>query len=144
MDSKIAEAPSPADRARAVLIYDGTCGLCRGGVSWISRRAVRGRFEFLPCQAAERRVRYPWMDEQTCLGAMQLILPDGRILSGDAAIPEILLRLRGWRWVAGIFRLPGVEILAPRLYAWVARHRYQISCMLGRTADGPRQRSRSG
>jgi hypothetical protein len=28
--------------------------------------------------------------------------------------------------------LPGVELLAPRVYAWVARHRYQISCMLGR------------
>jgi hypothetical protein len=25
-----------------------------------------------------------------------------------------------------------VEVLAPRLYAWVARHRYQISCMIGR------------
>jgi predicted DCC family thiol-disulfide oxidoreductase YuxK len=63
---------------------------------------------------------------------MQLILPDGRLLAGDAAIPEILRRLRGWRWLALLFRLPGVEILAPRLYAWVARHRYEISCMLGR------------
>ena len=95
MDPKVEETQAAVDRARAVLIYDGACGLCRGGVSWISRRAVRGHFEFLPCQAAERRVRYPWMDERTCLEAMQLILPDGRILAGDAAIPEILRRLRG-------------------------------------------------
>ncbi len=132
MDSKLEEREAPAGGARAILIYDGACGLCRGGVSWISRRAVGGQFEFLPCQAAERRARYPWMHERSCMEAMQLILPDGRLLAGDAAIPEILRRLRGWRWLALLFRLPGVEVLAPRLYAWVARHRYQISCMLGR------------
>ena len=118
--------------AQAVLIYDGTCGFCQGGVSWIGRRAVRGEFEFLPCQAAERRARYPWMDERACLEAMQLILPDGRVLAGDAAIPEVLRRLKGWRWLASLFRAPGVSLLAPSIYAWVARHRYQISCMLGR------------
>jgi predicted DCC family thiol-disulfide oxidoreductase YuxK len=132
MTSKLEEAQAPADRARAVLIYDGTCGLCRGGVSWLSRRAVSGHFEFLPCQAAERRARYPWMDERTCLQAMQLILPDGRVLAGDAAIPEILRRLRGWRWLVQAFRLPGMERRAPRLPAGGARPHYPISCMLGR------------
>jgi predicted DCC family thiol-disulfide oxidoreductase YuxK len=58
------------------------------------------------------------------------------VLAGDAAIPEILRRLRGWRWLARVCRLPGIELLAPRLYAWVARHRYQISCMLGRARGG--------
>jgi predicted DCC family thiol-disulfide oxidoreductase YuxK len=136
MTSKLEEVQASAERARAVLIYDGTCGLCQDGMAWIARRAVKDRFEFLPCQAAERRTRYPWMNERTCLEAMHLILPDGRVLAGDAAIPEILKRLRGWRWLAQAFRLPGVEIIAPRVYAWVARHRYQISCMLGRPPRG--------
>jgi len=118
--------------SQAVLIYDGACGLCQGGVSWIARRVVRGEFEFLPCQAADRHARYPWMEERACMEAMQLVLPDGRVLAGDAAIPEILRRLRGWRWLVAIFAIPGVGLLAPRVYAWVARHRYQISCMLGR------------
>jgi len=114
---------------RVVVIYDGACGLCQGSVAWLSRRAVRGEFEFLPCQATERRARFPWMDERTCLEAIQLLLPDGRVLAGAGAIPEILKRLRGWRWLAACFRLPGAGPLAPRLYAWVARHRYRISCM---------------
>lgn len=120
---------------QAVVIYDGACGLCQGGIAWISRRAARGEFEFLPCQAAERRARFPWMAEKTCLDAIQLVLADGRVLAGDAAIPEILRRLRGWRWLAACFRLPGMELFAPRLYAWVARHRYQLSCLLGRHPD---------
>ncbi len=122
-----------ATAKQAVLIYDGACALCQGGVSWISRHVVRGGLQFLPCQAAERRARFPWMDEGACLEAMQLVLPDGRVLAGDAAIPELLKRLRGWRWVAVLFRIPGVTLVAPHVYAWIARHRYRISCMLGRS-----------
>jgi predicted DCC family thiol-disulfide oxidoreductase YuxK len=123
--------------ARAVVIYDGACGLCGEGVAWIGRRARRGEFEFLPCQAAERRMRFPWMEERTCMEAMQLILPDGRALAGAAAIPEIMRRLRGWRWLAALFRLPGVDRLAPPAYAWIARHRYRISTVLRRRHGGP-------
>lgn len=119
--------------AHAVLIYDGTCGLCQEGVAWLSRRARRGEFEFLPCQAAERRARYPWMDERACLEAMQLILPDGRVLAGAAAAPEIFKRLRGWRWLALAFRIPGAGWLAPRGYAWIARRRHRLAGLLGKS-----------
>jgi predicted DCC family thiol-disulfide oxidoreductase YuxK len=123
---------------QAVLIYDGLCSLCRRGVTWISRRAIRGQIEFLPCQAAERRARFPEMEDRACLEAMQLVLPDGRVLSGAAAAPEILRRLQRWRWLAAAFRLPGMGLVAPRAYAWIARHRYQISTLLGRRHDRSR------
>lgn len=111
----------------AVLIYDGECPICRSGMRWVEQRAAAGQFEFLPCQSPERRARFPWMSEETCLEALQLVLPDGRVLAGDAAISEILRRVRGWRWLALVFRLPGAALLAPRLYRWVARHRRAIS-----------------
>jgi predicted DCC family thiol-disulfide oxidoreductase YuxK len=116
----------------AVVVYDGGCALCRGGIQWITRRAVRGEFEFLPCQSDERRARLPWLDESRCMEAIHLVLPGGRVLAGDAAIPEILRRLRGWRWLATLFRLPGARRLGPPVYGWVARHRYQLSCLIGR------------
>ena len=60
------------------------------------------------------------------------MLPDGRVLGGaDAAVPEILRRLRGWRWVAALFRLPGAGLIAPIAYRWIARNRYRISCAIG-------------
>ena len=116
----------------AVLIYDGECPICQGGVRWVRRRALPGQFEFLPCQSPARRGRFPWMSEQTCLEALQLVLPDGRVLAGEVAIPEILRRLRGWHWLAHLFQLPGAGFLAPRLYQWVARNRYAISCVAAR------------
>ena len=123
---------------RAVLIYDGLCHLCGQGVTWISRRVIRGQLEFLPCQAAERRARFPWMEDRACLGAMQLVLPDGRVLAGAAALPEILRRLHRWRWLAAAFRLPGMGLAAPPVYAWIARHRYQISTLMGRRHERSR------
>jgi predicted DCC family thiol-disulfide oxidoreductase YuxK len=117
---------------RPVVIYDGACGLCEGGVRWISARAVRGSLEFLPCQSIERRARYPEMEESRCMQAMQLVLRDGRVLGGAEAIPEILRHLKGWRWLAALFHVPGVRGLAPIVYGWVARHRYQVSCLIGR------------
>lgn len=114
----------------SVLVYDGHCPICQGGMRWVERHALPGRFEFLPCQSAERSRRFPWMSETACLEALQLVLPDGRVLAGDRAIPEVLRRLRGWRWVAMMFRLPGMGLVAPRVYGWVARNRYTISCAL--------------
>lgn|SRR5262245_38774789 len=114
-----------------VVIYDSACGLCRGGITWISKNAVRGALEFLPCQSAERRVRFPSIDESSCMSAIHVILPDGRVLAGADAVPEILGRLRRWRWLTGLFRIPGARRFAPRVYQWVARHRYQLSCSVG-------------
>ncbi len=116
----------------AVVVYDGECPICQGGVRWVERRALPGQFEFLPCQSPERRARFPWMAEETCLEALQLVLPGGSVLAGDAAISEILRHLSGWRWVTPVFGLRGVKLFAPRLYRWVARHRYAISGPLRR------------
>ncbi len=113
-----------------VLIYDGECPLCQGGMRWVKRHALPDQFEFVTCQSPERRARFSWMPEESCMEAIQLVLPDGEVLAGDAAISEILRRLRGWRWLARLFEIPGMRWLAPRLYQWVARHRYAMSCAL--------------
>jgi predicted DCC family thiol-disulfide oxidoreductase YuxK len=118
-----------------VLIYDGACALCRGAVTWIGRRVVRGAIEFLPCQAAERRARFPSIAEASCLAAMHLVLPDGRVLAGADAVPEILARLRRWRRLALLFRLPGARLAAPVVYRRIAGHRHRISRLLDRGTD---------
>ena len=115
--------------ARATLVYDGECAMCRASALWIMRRAMDGgRLEILPCRAGERRERYPQISDEACMTAMQLVLPDGRILSGADAVPELLKRIPHWGWVAGVFALPGVRPISRRVYAWVARNRMKISC----------------
>jgi predicted DCC family thiol-disulfide oxidoreductase YuxK len=97
------------------------------------RRALsRGELEILPCRLGVTRRRFPQVTETACLTAMQLVLPDGRVLSGADAVPELMRRIRGWGWVVGLFALPGVRPVARRIYAWIASNRMRISCALER------------
>jgi predicted DCC family thiol-disulfide oxidoreductase YuxK len=119
--------------APATLIYDAECAMCRASALWIMRRALSsGTLEILPCRSGVRRERFPQVSEEACMTAMQLVLPDGRVLSGADAVPQLLRRIRGWGWVAGLFALPGFRPIASRIYAWIASNRMRISCALDR------------
>jgi predicted DCC family thiol-disulfide oxidoreductase YuxK len=93
---------------------------------------VRGAtdLEVLPCRSAERARRFPALSEEACLAAMQLVLPDGRVVSGADAVPEILRRVPRWAWLARAFDLPGARSLARAAYGWIARRRLRLSCGL--------------
>jgi predicted DCC family thiol-disulfide oxidoreductase YuxK len=114
-----------------VLIYDAECPVCRAAADWVRRNAVdRNAFETLPCRSEETRARFPAVTETACLQAMHLVLPDGTILAGERAVPEILRRTRRYRRAAGLFRLPGAGILSRLLYRGFARRRHRISGLL--------------
>ena len=115
----------------ATLIYDGECAMCRASALWIMRRALdAGTLEILPCRSAPRRQRFPQVTDEQCMTAMQLVLPDGRVLAGADAVPELLRRVPRWRWIAALFALPGMRRLARVVYAWIARNRMRVSCAL--------------
>ncbi len=85
-----------------VLIYDLNCSLCCGCMNWIKLHAMNtDTFEFIACQSEERKSRFPNIREETCLEALHLVTPDGRILTNDKTLPEILCNLRyfsdGWQ-----------------------------------------------
>jgi predicted DCC family thiol-disulfide oxidoreductase YuxK len=119
----------------ATLVYDADCAVCRASALWLMRRAMTaGALDILPCRSAPRRLRFPQISEEQCLRAMQLVLPDGRVLEGADAVPELLRRIPRWRWAAGVLALPGVRGVARRAYRWIAANRMRISCAL---RDGP-------
>jgi predicted DCC family thiol-disulfide oxidoreductase YuxK len=106
--------------------------MCRASAMWLMRLALsRAELEILPCRSDVRAARFPQISEDVCLTAMQLVLPDGRVLAGADAVPELLRRIRGLGWLAGIFSVPGLRPLARVVYGWIARNRMRISCGLG-------------
>jgi predicted DCC family thiol-disulfide oxidoreductase YuxK len=115
---------------RPVLIYDKDCPICRKAAHWVEGNLKGNALEMLPCQAEVVRNRFPFMEERVCMKAMQLVLPDGRVLPGEKALPEIISRLRRYHWVAWLLRLPGSGMLSHAIYRWFAGRRYRIARIL--------------
>jgi predicted DCC family thiol-disulfide oxidoreductase YuxK len=115
------------EKMRATLIYDGTCPICSSTVTWIEENEKDGSFEMVPCQSEALDKRFPDVKLDECMKAMHLVLPDGKILGGEQALPEIFRRLSWYRPVALLFRLPGMKVLSRIFYRWFADRRYRIS-----------------
>jgi len=105
------------------LIYDGECGLCQEAVALLTRWDRTGRVTLVPFQDQER-VRTFGIPVPALAAAMHLILPDGRVLAGADAAPELLRLLPGKEWIAIVFRVPGIMPVARQVYAWIARRRH--------------------
>ncbi len=113
-----------------VLIYDGECSVCRNAVEWIRARAAPETFEYLSCHSEDLPRRFPQIEKNACLTAMHLVLQDGSVLAGEQAAPEILLRLRRFRWAAPLFRLPFARSFSRVFYRRFAARRHDISRLL--------------
>ncbi len=108
------------------VIFDDTCPLCSKSVGWLVERFKEERFDLVPCDSRERETLFPEMRKEECESAMQLVTPDGTVLSGDAAILEILKSDRTWWLLTVLWKIPVVNFIAG-VYRWVARNRHQIS-----------------
>lgn len=120
----------PSAEGVAVLIYDGACPVCLRTIEWVQRNARPGAFEFLSCHSDALAGRFPSIDKGACLAAVHLVLPDGTVLAGGRAAPEIFSRLTRFRWLARLLRFPGAGALTRFLYRRFARHRHPISRLL--------------
>jgi predicted DCC family thiol-disulfide oxidoreductase YuxK len=115
---------------KAVLIYDGECPICVKAVEWIRARSLPDAFEFLSCRSEDLSRRFPAIGKAACLQAMHLALADGAVFVGERAAPEILRRLRRYRWCASLFRLPWAGVLSGAFYRWFAKRRHLASRLL--------------
>jgi predicted DCC family thiol-disulfide oxidoreductase YuxK len=112
------------------VIYDDDCPLCDKSVGWLVERFGKEKFHLVPCDSGEREKLFPEIKPEECQAAMQLVRTDGKVLSGDAAILEILKSDRRWGPFTLLWKIPVVNVLLAAGYRWVARNRYRISSHL--------------
>ena len=84
---------------RAILYFDGVCGLCNRLVDWLVRRDRTGQLRFAPLQGATAASRLP---AGSCADLGTVILErDGRISVRSTAALEVVALLGGpWRAVS--------------------------------------------
>ncbi|HEV8264417.1 MAG TPA: DUF393 domain-containing protein [Gemmatimonadales bacterium] len=125
-----------AERDGPTLIYDGECGICQRAVELL-RRWDRDRvLRYLSFQDEQAVARFG-IALPALAAAMHLVFPDGRVYAGADAAPELLRLLPGKRWLAPLFRVPGVLPVARRAYAWIAARRRCLVRGLPLTAARP-------
>ena len=109
---------SPPDKP--VVVFDGDCGFCR---FWIERwRSISGdRLDYEPYQ--EAAARFPEIAVDEFRRAVQLVLPDGRIFAGAAAVVRALAEIPGRGHWLSIYRIPGVSAVVDVAYRLIADHR---------------------
>ncbi len=119
---------------RPLVLYDGTCGFCK---TWIARWRERTgeAVDYAPSQA--EGARFPEIPPEAFPEAVQLVLPDGSVLSGAESVARLLALPRG----RGVFdwmyrRVPGAAPLADFGYRIVAEHR-SAAAAVTRAALGP-------
>jgi len=105
------------------LIYDGECGICQQSVALLKRWDREHVLRYVPFQDTAAVARFG-IALPKLAAAMHLVLADGRIYSGADAMPRLLALFPGKRWLAPLFRIPGVLPLARRIYAWIAMRRH--------------------
>ena len=113
-----------------VLIYDGDCPVCRKAIEWIRKNSKEDAFEMLSFQSGEVTERFPFIKKEASMQAIQLVLPDDKVLSGEKAIPEILKRLKRYNSITKLLSLPGAGIFTRIFYRWFAGRRYHIARVL--------------
>jgi predicted DCC family thiol-disulfide oxidoreductase YuxK len=120
---------------RALMLFDGLCGLCNSAVRWVTRHDHADRFRFTPLQSAltgEILSRHGMNREAVVKSnTVYLVLdagsPHERLLSRSDVTVNLLLLLGGrWRFLGYLLRaVPAFARNAA--YALFARHRYRLT-----------------
>lgn len=123
-----------------MLVYDGHCRLCVRQAARLARW-TGGRIGLESFRNPGVLARHPGLTEAACLEALQLVLPDGAIRTGAAAVAHAL-RLRpvlaplGW-----LYEVPGLRQLLDAGYGAVARNRFRLG---GAVCEGDACRGHGG
>lgn len=124
----VAESASTGLGREYTLVYDGMCKICNPLADVVRKWDVKQRIEVVPSQAPGLMARFPWIPREAYGKAIQLIGPGGATYQGAAAIEHLLGILPRGKLIAWIFLIPGIRVLADRIYRWVARNRYRMGC----------------
>ena len=116
---------------RASVLFDSQCGVCRSGTAMLARLDTGQRFEFLSLDCPTAASLVPGNSREELFREMHVVDPDGSVYSGAEAVRVIALRVPSLWWSIPYLFLPGSLPMWRRLYAAVARRRYQLSERFG-------------
>ena len=107
-----------------VIVFDGICNVCSGGVRFVARHRIEPPFRLIPMQSAEGRALLVQCGIDPDDPTTFLVLDGGLILTQSDASIHVMAA------IGGLWRLVVVARVIPRawrdwLYRLLARNRYR-------------------
>jgi predicted DCC family thiol-disulfide oxidoreductase YuxK len=127
MTAQATTRAQPEQPSRPTVVYDGECAYCRRQVQKMQQRDQEGVFDYVPRQTEGLTERFPKLAEGDFNTGMRLVHEDGSVSVGADAIYRIATRLAGWKRLAWLYRVPGLQQLFRAAYGWVAKNRHRLA-----------------
>jgi len=107
-----------------VIVFDGICHVCSGGVRFLAQHRIEPPFELIPMQSAEGKALLEQFGIDTDDPATFLVLDRGLVLTQSDASIHVMAA------IGGLWRLAAAGRVIPRpwrnwLYRLLARNRYR-------------------
>lgn len=125
-------------RAKVVALYDGHCVICNTSRRLIDTFDKGKRVEWLDLhQRVEVFQRYPDYDHAAMMGEIHVVA-DGQLYRGFRGTRRLFRAVPIFWPMYGLLRLPLIgNWLGPKLYKFIANHRYTINRWLGSSVTEP-------
>lgn len=125
----------PPDTTRPTMFYDGSCPLCLREVNLYRRLDRARRVVWLDISRPDASLGQYGLTRDRAMRELHVLGEDGVLYRGAAAFPPIWA-LPYFRWLAPVFRLPGVLPALEFVYKPFARWRLRSRCTDGQ-CKGP-------
>ena len=113
------------------VLYDSDCPLCTFQMKTLTWLDWFGKVRFVPIQAEEAAKIAPGLTREDLLEAIHCITPDGTIHRGARAIRFLGMRMPLLLPVTLFLWIPGVILIAEKVYMFVSRNRLFFSRIFG-------------
>ena len=110
---------------RDQIVYDGNCRFCQDSIEKIKIMDLYDVLNPIDFQTLDDpRALHPQLSKERAMSQIHLVEPDGKLYGGFDAFRRICWRLPMLYPLIPAVYLPGMGLIGPRLYRWVARNRY--------------------
>jgi len=95
-----------AASGRPILLFNPNCEVCNAIAGWVKRQDAMGGDHIeerpLPADPADLEAIHPGLDIWKAYEQIHVVMPDGTLRVGGAAIAEVLRRLPGKAWIGAL------------------------------------------
>lgn len=108
------------------VLYDASCGLCRGARGWLEEQDSFVPLRFVAAGQEEARRLFPQLDSESTLRELTVVGSDGAVYRGEKAWIVCLWALRDYRSMALHLASPGARWAAKHFVETVSRNRHRV------------------